>query len=158
MELLRLIDELEDVVQNAKAFPLSDQLRVEREAIYDVVDEIRVAVPDELKQARWIVKERQEMLAEARRECERLLHEARREAAQETSREAVGRRAEREAQELLGQARREASRIRAESEDWADEILANLELNLDKFMGAVRRGRERLHERSSKEAALEQAA
>jgi hypothetical protein len=158
MELQRLIDELDDIVQNAKTVPLTDQLRVERSAVYDLMDEIRVAVPDEVKQARWIVKERQEMLAEARRECERMLNEARDRAARETSPDAVARLAEREAQELVTDARREASRIRYETDEWAGEILANLDLNLDKFIGAVRRGRERLHERSSKEAAFEQAA
>ena len=56
--------------------------------------------------------------------------------------------AERQAQEIVEDARRQARETRLEMEDWADSILSTLEVNLDKFLGAVRRGRERLHERS----------
>src|SRR3972149_5780986 len=94
MDVLVLIDKLDDLVHNAKAVPLTDQVRIDREEIYDILDQMRATIPEEIKQARWIVKERQEM------------------------------------------------------GDWADSILSPLEVNLDKFLGAVRRGRERLHERS----------
>jgi hypothetical protein len=116
MDVLVLIDKLDDLVHNAKAVPLTDQVRIDREEIYDILDQMRATIPEEIKQARWIVKERQEMLAEAKRECDRLIGEAR--------------------------------ETRLEMEDWADGILSSLETNLDKFLVAVRRGRERLHERS----------
>src|ERR671931_562512 len=92
MDVLVLIDKLDDLVHNAKAVPLTDQVRIDREEIYDILDQMRATIPEEIKQARWIVKERQEMLA--------------------------------------------------------DSMLASLEANLDRFLTAVRRGRERLHERS----------
>src|SRR5213083_1978550 len=116
MDVLVLIDKLDDLVHNAKAVPLPDQVRIDREEIYDILDQMRATIPEEIKQARWIVKERQEMLAEAKRECDRI--------------------------------RREARETRLEMEDWADSILSTLEVNLDKFLSAVKRGRERLHERS----------
>src|SRR6266850_2227114 len=109
MDVLVLIDKLDDLVHNAKAVPLTDQVRIDREEIYDILDQMRATIPEEIKQARWIVKERQEMLAEAQRS---------------------------------------AREMRLEMEDWADGMLATLETNLDKFLVAVRRGRERLHERS----------
>src|SRR5512133_900885 len=114
MDVLVLIDKLDDLVHNAKAVPLTDQVRIDREEIYDILDQMRATIPEEIKQARWIVKERQEMLAEAKREAERILKEAR----------------ERE--------------IRLGAEDYADEILNTLEVNLSKFIAAVQRGRERL--------------
>src|SRR5919109_3418126 len=55
---------------------------------------------------------------------------------------------ERQAQDIIDEARRSARETRLEMEDWADSILSTLEVNLDKFLGAVKRGRERLHERS----------
>src|SRR5690242_9450420 len=135
MDVLVLIDKLDDLVHNAKAVPLTDQVRIDREEIYDILDQMRATIPEEIKQARWIVKERQEMLAEAKREQDRLLQEAREQAV-------------REAQEIIDEARRQAREMRLEMEDWADGMLATLETNLDKFLVAVRRGRERLHERS----------
>src|SRR5215210_1841408 len=67
MDVLVLIDKLDDLVHNAKAVPLTDQVRIDREEIYDILDQMRATIPEEIKQARWIVKERQEMLAEAKR-------------------------------------------------------------------------------------------
>jgi F0F1-type ATP synthase membrane subunit b/b' len=144
MDVLVLIDKLDDLVHNAKAVPLTDQVRIDREEIYDILDQMRATIPEEIKQARWIVKERQEMLAEAKREC----GEAREQAVREASQTEIVKLAERQAQEIVDDARRQARETRLEMEDWADSILSTLEVNLDKFLGAVRRGRERLHERS----------
>ena len=73
MDVLVLIDKLDDTVHNAKPVPLTDQVRVDKEEIYDILDQMRATIPEEIKQARWIVKERQEMLAEAKREAERII-------------------------------------------------------------------------------------
>ena len=70
MDVLVLIDKLDDLVHNAKQVPLTDQVRVDKEEIYDILDQMRATIPDEIKQARWIVKERQDMLAEAKREVD----------------------------------------------------------------------------------------
>ena len=148
MDVLVLIDKLDDLVHNAKAVPLTDQVRIDREEIYEILDQMRATIPEEIKQARWIVKERQEMLAEAKRECDRLLGEAREQATREASQTEIVKLAERQAQDILEDARRQARETRLEMEDWADSILSTLEVNLDKFLGAVKRGRERLHERS----------
>ena len=77
MDVLVLIDKLDDLIHNARPVPLTDQVRVDREEIYDLLDQMRATIPEEIKQARWIVKERQEMLAEAKREAERVVKEAR---------------------------------------------------------------------------------
>ncbi len=148
MDVLVLIDKLDDLVHNAKAVPLTDQVRVDREEIYDIIDQMRATIPEEIKQARWIVKERQEMLAEAKREVDRLLAEAREQAVREASQTEIVKIAERQADEILQDARRSAHEMKMEMEDWADNQLASLEVNLERFLVAVRRGRERLHERS----------
>jgi hypothetical protein len=75
MDVLVLIDKLDDLVHNAKGVPMTDQVRVDKEEIYDILDQMRATIPEEIKQARWIVKERQEMLAEAKREAERIVKE-----------------------------------------------------------------------------------
>ena len=56
MDVLVLIDKLDDVVHNARPVPLTDQVRVDREEIYDLLDQMRATIPEEIKQARWIVK------------------------------------------------------------------------------------------------------
>src|SRR4051794_20016982 len=148
MDVLVLIDKLDDLVHQAKAVPLTDQVRIDREEIYDILDQMRATIPEEIKQARWIVKERQEMLAEAKRECDRVLQEAREQAVREASQTEIVKLAEKQAQEIVDDSRRQARETKLEMEDWADGILSTLEVNLDKFLGTVKRGRERLQERS----------
>ncbi|MFN8109830.1 MAG: ATPase [Thermoleophilia bacterium] len=144
MDVLELIDKLDDLIHNARAVPLTDQVRIDREAIYELLDEMRSTIPEEVKQARWIVKERQEMLAEAKRESERILSEARDQAAREVSQQEVVKKAEREAENILEDARQREREVRLGAEDYADEVLGTLEVNLGKFMAAVQRGRDRL--------------
>lgn len=153
MDVLVLIDKLDDLVHNAKPVPLTDQVRVDKEEIYDILDQMRATIPEEIKQARWIVKERQEMLAEAKRESERIIKEAREKQDQLISQEEVTRQAERGAEDIIEDARAREREIRLGAEDYADEILGTLEVNLTKFIAAVGRGRDRLAGRHEDEAA-----
>ena len=103
---------------------------MDREEIYDLLDQMRATIPEEIKQARWIVKERQEMLAEAKREAERVVKEARDQQARLISDEEVYKQAERAAEEIIEDARETERSIRLGAEDYADEILSTLEVNL----------------------------
>ncbi|MBF6618684.1 MAG: ATPase [Patulibacter sp.] len=144
MDVLVLIDKLDDLVHNAKPVPLTDQVRVDREEIFDILDQMRATIPEEIKQARWIVKERQEMLAEAKREAERIIKEGKEQQAEMVSEQEIVKLSEREADDIIDDARAREREIRLGAEDYADEILNTLEVNLMKFIAAVRRGRERL--------------
>ncbi|HLL87060.1 MAG TPA: hypothetical protein VK387_07090, partial [Thermoleophilaceae bacterium] len=151
MDVLVLIDKLDDAIHNGKPVPLTDQVRVEREEIYDILDQMRATVPEEIKQARWIVKERQEMLAEAKREAERIIREARDQQELLINQQEVVRLAERQAEDIVEEARSREREIRLGAEDYADDILNTLEVNLQKFTQAVQRGRERLAGREEAE-------
>jgi vacuolar-type H+-ATPase subunit H len=144
MDVLVLIDRLHDLVRSAKQVPLRDQVRVDKEKLYDILDQMRSTIPEEIKQARWIVKERQEMLAEAEREAERMVQEASERQTQLVSGHERIRQAERATEDIIDDARAREQEIRVGAEDYADEILETLELNLAKFIAAVQRGRERL--------------
>ena len=137
MDVLVLIDKLDDTIHNAKPVPLTDQVRVDKEEIYDILDQMRATIPEEIKQARWIVKERQEMLAEAKREAERIIREAREEQIRLIAEEEIVKQAERQAEEIIEDARAREREIRLGAEDYADDILNTLEVNLHE----VHRGR-----------------
>ena len=144
MDVLVLIDKLDDLVHSAKQVPLTDQVRVDKEEIYEILDQMRATIPEEIKQARWIVKERQEMLAEAKREAERIVKDGRERAERLIADEEIVKAAERAAEDIIEDARAQEREIRLGAEDYADEILDTLETNLTKFINAVQRGRERL--------------
>ena len=147
MDVLVLIEKLDDVIHDARGVPLSGDVRVNKEEMYDLLDQMRATIPEEIKQARWIVKERQEMLAEAKREAERIVKEAKDKQAQLVSAEEVVKQAERLAEDIVEEARAREREIRLGAEDYADEILSTLEVNLQKFIGAVQRGRDKLQGR-----------
>src|SRR3977135_1073382 len=144
MDVLVLIDKMDALVPNAKPVPLTDQVRVDKEEIYDILDQMRATIPEDTQQGRWIVKERQEMLAEAKREAERIVKESRERAETLVSEEEITKQAERAAEDIIEDARAREREIRLGAEDYADEILNTLEVNLSKFIAAVQRGRDRL--------------
>src|ERR1039458_8901629 len=109
MDVLVLIDKLDDLVHNAKPVPLTDQVRVDKEEIYDILDQMRATIPEEIKQARWIVKE-------PRERQERLISD-----------EEITKQAERAAEDIIEDARSREREIRLGAEDYADELLNTLE-------------------------------
>jgi cell division septum initiation protein DivIVA len=144
MDVMALIDRIEEAMDTGRSLPLMRGRLVDIEKVYEIIDEIRGNFPDELKQARWIVKERQEMLEEAEKEANRILEEARDRADAMASEQEVVRRAAEQAATILDDARQQEREIRLGAEDYADEMLANLEVNLGKLLTAVQRGRDRL--------------
>jgi cell division septum initiation protein DivIVA len=144
MDIMALIDRIEELIDNAKGVPFSSNKMVDPDKIYEIIDEVRAQYPDELKQARWIVKERQEMLEEAEKEANRILEEARDRAQALANETEVVRLAQAQADDIMEKARTQEREIRLGAEDYADEMLANLEVNLGKLLTAVQRGRDRL--------------
>jgi cell division septum initiation protein DivIVA len=154
VDVLVLIDKLDDLIHNAKPIPLSDNVRVDKEEIYDLLDQMRATIPEEIKQARWIVKERQEMLAEAKREAERIVKDGNDEQQRLVGEQEVVKQAENHAEDIIEEARAREREIRLGAEDYADDILNTLEVNLEKFLAAVQRGRDRLAGRDREEAEI----
>jgi len=144
MDIMALIDRIEEALDAGRSVPLMRGRLVDIDKVYEIIDEIRGNFPDELKQARWIVKERQEMLEEAEKEANRILEEARDRADSMASEQEVVRRANEQAAAILDDSRAQEREIRLGAEDYADEMLANLEVNLGKLLTAVQRGRDRL--------------
>lgn len=144
MDIMALIDRIEELIDNGRNVPLSNSRMVDADKIYEIIDEIRAQFPDELKQARWIVKERQEMVEEAEKEANRILEEARDRAQSLAAEQEIVKLAESQAAEILDNARAREREVRLGAEDYADEMLANLEVNLGKLLTAVQRGRDRL--------------
>ncbi len=71
LDIPGLLDKLDDLIHNAKGIPLTDQVRVGREEIFAILDEMRARIPEQIKEARWIVRERQMILDDARADVDR---------------------------------------------------------------------------------------
>lgn len=133
IELDDLIDELEDVLAEGRRIPFSGRLMIDEERILDIIDRMRVAVPEELKQARRIVQEQERLLAEAQARVEQALDERGLLVA-----------VEHERQRLLQQVEQEAADVRAGADEYARELLQDLDDRLVKLLNNVRNGLESL--------------
>ena len=136
-----LLSDLDQVIRDAPEVPLVGEARIDRETVYDILDRMRALLPEEEKQARWVVKERTDLLREAKKEADQIITEARRLAHDLTSRDVIQRESHRHAEEIVEEAKYEERRMRLQAEDYADSIMETLQENLDKFTDAARRGR-----------------
>jgi vacuolar-type H+-ATPase subunit H len=139
-----LVREALDMVLTAKAMPLSASVLISREEVADVLQGALDRMPDEIREARWLLKEREEFIAEKNREADALLEEVRVQAERMVQRTEIVRQANHVAQRVLDDANEEARRLRHEAEDYADQKLASFEIVLDRTMKTVQAGREKL--------------
>jgi hypothetical protein len=124
VDLAARLQQMEDMIREAKSMPLSSSALLNREEILELVAQMREALPEEIKQARWVVKDREELLTKARRDSQRIVEEAEQEQLRMATREEVMKRAEAEADRILAEAR--------EAEDYVDAKLAQFEIALQR--------------------------
>jgi len=134
-----------DIIATARTIPLSSSPMINRDEILELLEEALNRLPDELKQARWLLKERMEFLTKTRREADDILDAARAQAERMVQRQEVVRSAELRARQIVEGADNEARRMRHEVEDFCDQRLGSFEIVLDKLMRTVHAGRERLN-------------
>jgi F0F1-type ATP synthase membrane subunit b/b' len=137
--------ELVDVLTLARPVPLSSSVMVNREELLALVDEVAARLPEEVRAARRLLREREEHLASVQREADDILEAARERAERMVSRTEVVRQAQATARRAVDAAEAESRRLRHEAEDWCDGQLASLESALDGAMRSVRAGRNRLN-------------
>jgi len=140
----QLLLELRDIVEHARTMPMSASVLVNREEVLDLVDEILAAFPEELRQARWLLKERDDFLVQAHREADDILASARIQVERMVERTEIVREARRVAQRTVDDADAQARRMRLECEDYVDHKLGEFEVVLDRTLQAVHQGRQRL--------------
>jgi F0F1-type ATP synthase membrane subunit b/b' len=133
-----------EIVNNARTMPMSNTIRLTKDEIQELLEEALDRLPEELKRARWMLKEREEFLAKTRREADDILEQARVGAERMVQRTEIVREAAHTASRLVDNAREESSRLRLEAEDYCDQKLAAFEIVLERTMKTVAAGREKL--------------
>jgi cell division septum initiation protein DivIVA len=133
-----------EIVENARPMPLSASSMINKEEVLDLLDEAVARLPDELRAARWLLKERDEFLAKVRREGDEILEQARSQAERMVQRTEVVKAAEQRARQIVEAAEAEARRMRHETEDFCDQKLASFEIVLERTLKMVGAGRAKL--------------
>lgn len=140
MILRRLID----MVATAPSVPLSSTPRLDRDEVIELLEDAAVRIPEEIRQARWMLKERQEFLEKTKREADEILGAARQQAERLVQRTEVVRAAETRARNVVDSAEEESRRLKNETEDFLDQRLGSFEILLGRLAKTVATGRERL--------------
>lgn len=139
-----LLRDLHEMVDQARPSPLSTAVKVDRDVVLDILDQALERLPDDLRGARWLLKERDEFLARTHTEADEILAAARGQAERMVQRSEVLRSAEAKARRIVEQARSDAARLGNECDDYCDQRLVQLEAVLERTMAAVAAGREKL--------------
>jgi hypothetical protein len=147
MDVEAAIAQLELFLAEARPVPLSASVMVNRAEIDEAVAAIRAALPESIRQSRWVLNERDELLTQAARESEQIITAGREEQRRLLSETEVVKEAQLEAERIIATAQCEAHRMQQECEDYIDGKLASFEIVLQKTMRAVQNGRESLRGR-----------
>ena len=139
-----LLHRVADLVGNARPMPLSASVMINRDEVLELLEEALGRLPEELRSARWLLKERDDFLAKMHREGDDILDQARARAERMVQRTEVVRTAQHTARTIVDEADAEARRLRHEAEDFCDQKLAQFEIVLDRTIKTVQAGRSRL--------------
>jgi cell division septum initiation protein DivIVA len=139
VDIAARLQQIEELVQEAKSMPLSASVLVNKEELLELVQAAMAELPEEIKQARWVVKDREELLSKGRRDAEALIERGRQEQSRLVSEQEVVREAQEEAGRILSEANEQARQMRLEAEDYVDAKLAQYEIALDRTRGEIER-------------------
>jgi len=153
-ETQEILERVIGIIDSAPGIPMSSSVRVNREDLLELLDDAVRRLPDELRSARWLLKEREDFLARTRRDGEEIKAEARATAANMVQRTEVAKAADAYARQVTEDAEADARRMRREAEDYCDQKLASFENVLAKILRAVSAGRDRLAAPTIEEAEL----
>ena len=139
-----LLDQLRDILEAARKLPMSASVSINRDEFGAILQDAIDGLPEELREARWLLKERDQVIERAQHEAARLVDAARVRAERMVEKNELVREARRTGEEILEDAERQAAAMRHEAEDYVDRKLAAFEVVLDRTMQTVQKGRERL--------------
>ncbi len=149
-----LLREAVAVIEAAPGLPMSASVRLNKDEVLELLDDAIERLPDELRAARWLLKEREEFLAKTRRDGEEIIADAKARVAHMVQRTEVVKAAEARARHLIDDAESESRRMHREIEDYCDQKLASFEIVLDRISRAVAAGRQKLSTTALAQAAL----
>ena len=140
-----LIRRVIEIIDGTRALPLSSSVKLDnKQEVLDLLDEASQRLPDETRQARWMIRERDEYLAKMQREGDDIVQAGRLQAERMVQRTEIVREAQLTARRVTEAAREEARRLRMEAEDYCDQKLAAFEVVLDRTIKTVAAGRQKL--------------
>lgn len=152
MDILQLIDRLEELFNESKSIPLTRNVMVDEDRMLDIIDQMRIAIPEEVKKAQQLLGQRDRVLAQAQEEANRTLELARQKADQLVAKDMVVQEAQRRAEQILAQARTEGENTRADADEYIMDSLTQLQAELERISNQVANGIRTVKDEQSRRA------
>ena len=140
MDILHLIDRLEELFNESRAIPLTHNVVVDEEKMLDLIDQMRVAIPEEMKKAQQVMTQRDRILAQAQEEANRTLALAREKGEQLLERDSLVQNAQSYAEQRAEDIISEADQSRIDADQYVIDTLTHLEMELERYLNQVRNG------------------
>lgn len=145
MDIQHLVDRFEQLLNESKRLPLSAYLLVNEDKIFNFIDQMRVAIPEEIKRANRIEADKERIIAQAQEEAERIRGLAKQEANELVKRDSITQSSQQRADNILERARRDADALRDDADTYVVEVLTKLEEDLLRSLAVVRNGLTKVH-------------
>ncbi len=146
MDILHLVDRLEELFNSGFHIPLTNETAVNEERFLELIDQLRIAIPEEVKKAQQVMTQKERYLAQAQEEAQRTVNIARERVESLVQHDSITSAAEGRAEQIVQQAREDASSIRSEADEYVLESLSRLEAEMSHLLLQVRNGIAKLNE------------
>ena len=146
MDILQLIDRLEELFNDGKPIPFTHNVAVDEDRMLDIIDQMRIAIPEEVKKAQQLLSQRDRVMAQAQEEANRTIDLAREKAESLVSKDSIMQEAQRRADQIQNQARVDAEATRQDADEYVIETLDRLQDELERSLNQVRNGIRALEE------------
>lgn len=144
MEIFTLLENVEDILEKSKGVPFSNKVLVDKEEILEIISELRLKLPEELKQAKWIKEERQRILVEAQKEADDIVKEAENRIISMIDEHEITKKAYEKKAEIIETANEMSREISKGTKDYADNLLNGIEVSLQEALKIIQNNRNEL--------------
>ena len=152
MDILQLIDRLEELFNESKNIPLTRNVMVDEDRMLDIIDQMRIAIPEEVKKAQQLLGQRDRVLAQAQEEANRTLEIARQKADQLVTKDMITVEAQRRAEQITAHARAEAENTRGDADEYVIDSLTQLQAELERITNQVNNGIQTVQDEQARRA------
>jgi len=146
MDILQLIDRLEELFNEGKAIPFTHNVAVDEDRMLDIIDQMRISIPEEVKKAQQLLTQKDRVMAQAQEEANRTIEIAREKADELIKKDNIVAEAGRRADQILSQARADAEATRHEADDYIVDSLGRVQEEMERLLNQVRNGIRTLEE------------
>ena len=146
MDILHLVDKIEDLFNESRALPFTRNIVIDEDKLLDIIDQMRVTVPEEIKKAQQIVTQKDRIIAQAQEEANRIITLAKEKAEQIVEREAIVKSAQNRSQQIVTQARDDANATRRDADNYVVESLQSMEEEVTRLLTQIRNGIRKIEE------------